>query len=346
MSRKVIVQKKSGMDILRDFASFLKMKGRFDEIGYEDSPDGRIFVVARPLFPEIPRVSAAEAGSGRIEVTVHGYNDYITNETIEFFRINQMRVGTKIAQFSNADGTQIAISGKGKPYDRLEFGVFDLLEKLEVESQGLQTTIFFDSLAELKKQALKRKKELAKKKAEAKAAEVAATPSVSKEKVVTEVAAPITADSKTKEDMVLEIIKSKTTKKIVPNKMLAKKVGVRINELKRILLELQKKGHLIMIQGGFVLNKEPTTELTQKGMEEKLFPKEKEEEGLTDIESIVVNALLERPKYKAQSNLIARSTGIPQDQVKATLRGLVKKGVVRVSSGWYVLRKDRIQPKE
>ncbi|MFX1514166.1 MAG: hypothetical protein ACFFCQ_16435 [Promethearchaeota archaeon] len=346
MSRKIISQKKSGMDLLRDFASFLKMKGRFDEIGYEDSPDGRMYVVARPLFPEIPQVSAAEAGKGRIEVTIHGYNDYITNETIQFFKINQLRVDTKIAQFVNADGTQIAISGRGEPYERLEYEIFDLLEKLEIESEGLQTTIFFDSQTKSKKPVLAKKVEPPKEELKPEVVEEIVTTVSSKQESRVEVADQIISGLSPKEDEVLQIIKQKSTKKIVPNKSFAKKAGVRVGELKKILLDLQKKGYLFMIQGGFILNKEKITNLTQKSIEEKLFPKEKEERGLTDIESIIVNALLERPKNKAQSNLLARSTGIAQDQIKGVLRGLVKKGVVRVSSGWYVLRKDRIQPKE
>lgn len=75
-------------------------------------------------------------------------------------------------------------------------------------------------------------------------------------------------------------------------------------------------------------------------------PQETEEEidlpildNLTEDEQTILREILKRPKKKVQSNHIAKKTNLDQDLIRENLRSLVNKGILRVSSGWYVLKK-------
>ena len=59
---------------------------------------------------------------------------------------------------------------------------------------------------------------------------------------------------------------------------------------------------------------------------------------LTPSEEEVIKALLQRPHYKAQSNLLNSDVKLPEDQIKQVLRDLVEKEICAVKYGWYVLK--------
>lgn len=61
---------------------------------------------------------------------------------------------------------------------------------------------------------------------------------------------------------------------------------------------------------------------------------------LSDNEQTILKEILKRPKKKVQSNHIAKKTNFEQDIIRDVLRDLVNKGILRVSSGWYVLKKQ------
>ncbi len=61
---------------------------------------------------------------------------------------------------------------------------------------------------------------------------------------------------------------------------------------------------------------------------------------LSDNEQTILREILKRPKKKVQSNHIAKKTNFEQDIIRDVLRDLVNKGILRVSSGWYVLKKQ------
>ena len=57
-------------------------------------------------------------------------------------------------------------------------------------------------------------------------------------------------------------------------------------------------------------------------------------------EQTILKEILKRPKKKVQSNHIAKKTNFEQDIIRDVLRDLVNKGILKVSSGWYVLKKQ------
>lgn len=61
---------------------------------------------------------------------------------------------------------------------------------------------------------------------------------------------------------------------------------------------------------------------------------------LSENEQTILKEILKRPKKKVQSNHIAKKTNFEQDIIRDVLRDLVNKGILRVSSGWYVLKKQ------
>ncbi len=58
---------------------------------------------------------------------------------------------------------------------------------------------------------------------------------------------------------------------------------------------------------------------------------------LTDDEKLVYDAIRSQKSLKAQSNLIARKTGLDRDKIRSVLRNLVDKGVLKVKHGWYCI---------
>lgn len=65
---------------------------------------------------------------------------------------------------------------------------------------------------------------------------------------------------------------------------------------------------------------------------------------LSENEKIILKEILKRPKRKVQSNHIRKITGLDQDVIRNTLRELVDKNILRVSSGWYILKKSIAAP--
>ena len=59
---------------------------------------------------------------------------------------------------------------------------------------------------------------------------------------------------------------------------------------------------------------------------------------LKQEEERVIQALLSRPHYKAQSNLLTSDVKMPKEQIKQVLRDLVEKDVCKVTYGWYMLK--------
>ncbi len=58
---------------------------------------------------------------------------------------------------------------------------------------------------------------------------------------------------------------------------------------------------------------------------------------LTDDEKLIYDAIRGQKSLKAQSNLIARKTGLDRDYIREILRSLVEKGVLKVKHGWYCM---------
>ncbi|MHA2299013.1 MAG: hypothetical protein ACXAEU_12355 [Candidatus Hodarchaeales archaeon] len=61
-------------------------------------------------------------------------------------------------------------------------------------------------------------------------------------------------------------------------------------------------------------------------------------------EKLVLKEIMARTKRKAQSNHLKKTTGLDQELIRKILRGLVEKGVLQVSSGWYILPDKMDEP--
>jgi hypothetical protein len=95
----------------------------------------------------------------------------------------------------------------------------------------------------------------------------------------------------------------------------------------------------------------PTPTIQSKEKEEKTEEELQEEilKSLTDAplnedERTILKEILKHPKRKVQSNHIKKKTGLDQEVIRATLRQLVNKNILRVSSGWYILKKSISTP--
>ncbi|OLS24318.1 MAG: hypothetical protein HeimC3_20360 [Candidatus Heimdallarchaeota archaeon LC_3] len=95
----------------------------------------------------------------------------------------------------------------------------------------------------------------------------------------------------------------------------------------------------------------PITPVKKKEKEEKTEEELQEEilKSLTDAplnedERSILKEILKHPKRKVQSNHIKKKTGLDQEVIRATLRNLVNKNILRVSSGWYILKKSISTP--
>ena len=68
------------------------------------------------------------------------------------------------------------------------------------------------------------------------------------------------------------------------------------------------------------------------------------ESPLNESEKAILREIIQHPKRKVQSNHIRKKTGLDQEVIRNTLRDLVSKNILRVSSGWYILKKSIAAP--
>ena len=131
--------------------------------------------------------------------------------------------------------------------------------------------------------------------------------------------------------------------------ILAKDMGLSVDEAERHLRNLISKGLLRTQVGWFIIKKSHLPFFKNTFAENDRRKKKKKSarisrvgEGLTPEEIATINAIKSRPNLKAQSNLLTRPTGLKQSVLKDVLRNLVDKGILRVSYGWYILKDKNI----
>ncbi len=131
--------------------------------------------------------------------------------------------------------------------------------------------------------------------------------------------------------------------------ILAKDMGLSVDEAERHLRNLISKGLLRTQVGWFIIKKSHLPFFKNTFAENDRKKKKKKSarisrvgEGLTPEEIATINAIKSRPNLKAQSNLLTRPTGLKQSVLKEVLRNLVDKGILRVSYGWYILKDKNI----
>ena len=131
--------------------------------------------------------------------------------------------------------------------------------------------------------------------------------------------------------------------------ILAKDLGIAIEDAEKHLRNLISKGLLRTQVGWFIIKKshlpffkEHFADGNKKKKKKKSPRISRTGEGLTPEEISTIRAIKSRPNLKAQSNLLTRPTGLKQSILKEVLRNLVDKGILRVSYGWYILKDKHI----
>ncbi|MHA2307362.1 MAG: hypothetical protein ACXACU_18430 [Candidatus Hodarchaeales archaeon] len=139
----------------------------------------------------------------------------------------------------------------------------------------------------------------------------------------------------------IRAIKSRPNLKAQSN-LLTRPTGLKQSVLKEVLRNLVDKGILRVSYGWYILKdknileqKRGVSTAVQKESRRFQIPK-----GLVlkTEEERVIKALLSRPHYKAQSNLLTSDVKMPKEQIKQVLRDLVEKDICKVTYGWYMLK--------
>lgn len=141
----------------------------------------------------------------------------------------------------------------------------------------------------------------------------------------------------------IKAIKDRPNLKAQSN-LLTKPTGLKQSILKEVLRNLVEKGILRVSYGWYILKDKHILEqkrgkpISSQKKAQKETVDVPENLSLTTDEKKVISALLERPNYKAQSNLLVKSLKMNRDKIKQILRDLVEKDVCRVDYGWYSIQ--------
>ncbi len=141
----------------------------------------------------------------------------------------------------------------------------------------------------------------------------------------------------------INAIKSRPNLKAQSN-LLTRPTGLKQSILKEVLRNLVDKGILRVSYGWYILKDKHILEQKRGSLDpDTIIPSKpdlKLPKGvkLSDSEIQVIQALLQRPQYKAQSNLLTSEVKLSKDQIKQVLRELVEKDICKVTYGWYTLK--------
>jgi hypothetical protein len=140
----------------------------------------------------------------------------------------------------------------------------------------------------------------------------------------------------------IKAIKARPNLKAQSN-LLTRPTGLKQSVLKEVLRNLVDKGILRVSYGWYILKDKHILE-QKRGLlsinQSLKTPQFKipKELNLSSAEEKVIQALLLRPQYKAQSNLLTPEVKLPKEHVKQILRDLVEKEICQVKYGWYQLQ--------
>jgi len=140
----------------------------------------------------------------------------------------------------------------------------------------------------------------------------------------------------------IKAIKARPNLKAQSN-LLTRPTGLKQSVLKEVLRNLVDKGILRVSYGWYILKDKNILE-TKRGLTTSIQPMKTpqfempKELNLSSAEERVIQALLQRPQYKAQSNLLTPEVKFPKEHVKQILRDLVEKEICQVKYGWYQLQ--------
>ncbi|MFX0050950.1 MAG: hypothetical protein ACFE8U_06605 [Candidatus Hermodarchaeota archaeon] len=140
----------------------------------------------------------------------------------------------------------------------------------------------------------------------------------------------------------IKAIKARPNLKAQSN-LLTRPTGLKQSVLKEVLRNLVDKGILRVSYGWYILKDKHILEQKRgpSSIDQSMkIPQYKipKELNLSSAEEKVIQALLQRPQYKAQSNLLTPEVKFPKEHVKQILRDLVEKEICQVKYGWYQLQ--------
>ncbi len=363
-------------DLLTQYVSFLKIKGRFRDISYEEKDDKTTKAVAEPFFPEMPKVEAHTV-SEKMFVDVIGENsEHIKNESVHFFEMSGLSLEKVVTHFILPDSVAVFVEGKeDSNYITIKDAIQSTIENVSQEQLEHKIGLIFShhtaTPAQIPKQKLSRA-QLAEAASELRPTEVKkrdlkiseprkpiiATPPVTREPVAapTRPVKPVTTPTKppvseevsvpgitNDERQIIEAIATRPKRKAQSN-LLSKSTSFPQDTIRKLLRQLVGKGVLKVQAGWYVLDNKGLSAveglISQEPPTEDLkqIPSSKGDSLLSEKETKVLEAIQARPNKKAQSNLLTKPTKLDQNTLKSVLRTLVQKDFLEMKFGWYSLK--------
>jgi DNA-binding IclR family transcriptional regulator len=368
-------------DILTQYVSFLKIKGRFRDIGYEDQDDKSTKVVAEPFFPEMPKIEA-HVSSEKMVVDVIGSNsEHLRIESVQFFEMSGMVLEKVITQVALPKSIKVSVEGLDNDdyiavRDAIQSTIEDLQLELEEQRIGLifglkprvpvqmpkqklsrtEMVASIDDLrpTEIRRRDIKitepRKPIIIASKAPRPQVTAAAKPAAAPTSAIEE-KAPIEksglAGLNEHERLVLEAIAARPKQKAQSN-LISKSISLPQETVRRILQQLVSKELLRVQAGWYVLDSSEIASIEQSALISPLSqdtlstPLTDADRLLTASERKVIEAIRHRPNQKAQSNLLTKPTKLDQNTLKSVLRSLVRKNFLDMKYGWYSIKQNAI----
>ncbi len=341
---------------LSSFADFLRIRGRFKDIQV-DERDRQTIVTAEPLFPEQPSLTAyTTPGHDSLILEIRGTNiDFLKDESLSFFFNEDLQLVENSIIFTLPnDQLEIMVRGPDSlAYEETRRMIHEVLSNSErdpiiprtmcrfvrkkvahpPEASDRQFRPAADShISNAPSRIMKRSIKLTKLKHEPQTFTQTSSLRQQASKSPQENRLILSNE----ERVVIRALLARHNHKAQSN-LLVKPTKLDQETLRNTLKNLVKKGLLTVNAGWYILNENALKSVDDPQLELEL-KKDKEEKRLTQLESLVLDAILARPKKKAQTNFLAKTMSLEVDKLKEALRSLVDKQYLEVSYGWYVAK--------
>jgi DNA-binding IclR family transcriptional regulator len=368
-------------DILTQYVSFLKIKGRFRDIGYEDQDDKSTKVVAEPFFPEMPKIEA-HVSSEKMVVDVIGSNsEHLRVESVQFFEMSGMVLEKVITQVALPESVKVSVEGlENDDYIAVRDAIHSTIENLQLEleeqriglifglkprvpiqmpKQKLSRTELVASIDDLRPTGIRRRDIkiteprkpiiIAPKTPRPQTAPPAkpTSPPISTIEETAPIEKPGLAGLSENERLVLEAIAARPKQKAQSN-LISKSISLPQETVRRILQLLVSKELLRVQAGWYVLDSSDIASIETSSLIKPLStetltaPLTDADRLLTANERKVIESIRQRPNQKAQSNLLTKPTKLDQNTLKSVLRSLVRKNFLDMKYGWYSIKQNAV----
>ena len=132
------------MEILSEYANFLRMRGRFKDIEFEES-DGDSILVAHPLYDDQRVEARFDHRSQMVQIGIAGIEPaYLIRETSNFFKMYGLEVREEALYIRVFDDVEVSIRGSGNQFKDLREELKRLLRTQTDAIMGETTVIVFD----------------------------------------------------------------------------------------------------------------------------------------------------------------------------------------------------------